>query len=586
MSEDFWLVHLLGSVALLLWATKMVSTYVQESFAADFRRFLGRATRNRWIACLTGTGVAAALQSSTATALLLVTFLKQGLVLLAPALAIMLGADIGTTVVVQILSFDISFLAPALLITGFLAFSVGQFAWLRNLGRIILALGLLVLSLNMIVDATEPMRESQLVKTVLDGLSGQPVVALIIAALLTWVSHSSAAIVLLIMSFSLGGVFPGTLGLALVLGANVGSGLVMIGLTAQGDATMKRLPIGNLLFRLTGALVVLPFLEPISAGLTMLEDNSARELANFHTLFNIALALVFVPFIGPMARFLEKAVPEQKQTREEVAEPKFLDEAVIDQPSMALAGATREMMRMADVVEGMLRDTMDAFKADEQETINTISRRDNDVDRLHEAIKLYVAKVMRNELSEEEMKRSFDIMAMITDLEHIGDVIDKNLLRTASKRLRNRLQFSEEGWQEIKEFHGLVVAQMQLAMTVFFSRDIEMARQLVREKDKIRDWEQDASERHMQRLRHGQTESIETSALHLDILRDFKRITAHLTSFAHPILKSHGELLDSRLRAFEKKEAEAGAHSGATQKTAKGKTDEEQQKRADDDAGT
>lgn len=586
MSEDFWLINLLGSVALLLWATKMVSHYVREAFGADFRRYLSRATQNRWLACVTGTGVAAALQSSTATALLLVTFLQQGLVMLAPALAIMLGADIGTTVVVQILSFDISFLAPGLLIAGFLAFSAGQFAWLRNLGRIILALGLIVLSLSMIVDATEPMRESDLVKTVLDSLSGQPVLALIIAALLTWLSHSSAAIVLLIMSMS--GIFPGTLGLALVLGANVGSGLVMIGLTAQGDATTKRLPIGNLLFRLSGTLIVLPFLEPISAGLGMLEDDPARELANFHTLFNIALALAFVPLIGPMARFLEKAVPEEKSLSEERVEPRFLDESVIDQPSMALACATREMMRMADLVETMLRQTMDAFKANEQETINTISRRDNDIDRLHEAIKLYVAKVMRNQLSEDEMKRCFDIMAMTTDLEHIGDVIDKNLLRTASKRLRNRLQFSQEGWQEIKEFHGLVVAQMQLAMTVFFSRDIEMARQLVREKDKIRDWEQDASERHMGRLRHGQTESIETSALHLDILRDFKRITAHLTSFAHPILKSHGELLDSRLKAFEEKEAQvmADSGSGATQEASETKAAQEQHKRTDDDAGS
>ncbi|WP_022728187.1 Na/Pi cotransporter family protein [Fodinicurvata sediminis] len=584
MSEDFWLINLLGSVALLLWATKMVSHYVREAFGADFRRYLSRATQNRWLACVTGTGVAAALQSSTATALLLVTFLQQGLVMLAPALAIMLGADIGTTVVVQILSFDISFLAPGLLITGFLAFSAGQFAWLRNLGRIILALGLIVLSLNMIVEATEPMRESELVKTVLDSLSGQPVLALVIAALLTWLSHSSAAIVLLIMSMS--GVFPGTLGLALVLGANVGSGLVMIGLTAQGDATTKRLPIGNLLFRLSGALIVLPFLEPISAGLGMLEDNPARELANFHTLFNIALALAFVPLIGPMARFLEKAVPEEKSLSEERVEPRFLDESVIDQPSMALACATREMMRMADLVETMLRQTMDAFKANEQESINTISRRDNDIDRLHEAIKLYVAKVMRNQLSEDEMKRCFDIMAMTTDLEHIGDVIDKNLLRTASKRLRNRLQFSQEGWQEIKEFHGLVVAQMQLAMTVFFSRDIEMARQLVREKDKIRDWEQDASERHMERLRHGQMESIETSALHLDILRDFKRITAHLTSFAHPILKSHGELLDSRLRAFEQKEAQAHSESGPAQQTAETEAEQKEKQRTDDDAGS
>lgn len=541
------LLHLFGGVALLIWATRMVKTGIMRAFGEKLRRAIGAATRNAVTACFTGVAVTTALQSSTAAALLVVAFAERGLIALAPALAVMRGADVGTTLVVQIMSFDLSGVVPVLLIVGVGAFMVSETPMVKQMGRVVIGLALMILSLGLVVQASAPLRGSETLGYILQRLSDDPVLAVIIAAALTGLVHSSVATVLLFVSLASSGVLSTQLAMALVLGANIGSALVPLGLSAGAGAAVKRVLIGNLGFRAVGALVTLMLLGPASQLMQAIEPSPVRQIANFHTAFNVVMALIGLPLTGIVARLLERFVKEPAPDGAQPARISHLDDSVFDRPSVALGNATREVMRLADLVEIMLRETILTFEEPDGRRRQEISKLDDQVDELQEAIKLYLTRLSRGSLNEEESQRCFDLILFTTNLEHAGDIIDKSLLEIAAKKQRRKLSFSPAGWNEIVAFHNHVVDQMRLAVNVFVQRDVAMARQLIAEKDRLRQMEKEATENHLHRLREGTVASLETSALHLDILRDLKRVNAHITSIAYPILEASGELRASRL---------------------------------------
>ncbi len=525
----------------------MVRTGFTRAYGGSLRRIIGSGTRNRFTAFGVGLGVTAVVQSSTATALMTTSFAARELVAVAPALAVMLGADVGTTLVAQVLSFDIGWLSPALILVGVVAFMAGKATRSRDLGRVGIGLGLMLLALKLIVGASAPMREAAALQDVIAGLAGEPLLALLIAGLMTWLAHSSLAVVLLVMSLAAAGVVPLTLAFVLVLGANIG-GAVPALLLSQGDiAAARRVPLGNMLFRVFGCILVLPFIDQIAPWIAMAGAEPARQVVNFHTTFNLALALVFLPLVDVMAGLCAMVLKDRSDD-ENPARPRYLDPAVLDNPSVALACAARETLRMGDTIEAMLRKTLDVFRLDDRKLVNEVEAMDDVVDSLHEAIKLYLAEVSRAVMDEEESRRCVDIITFTTNLEHVGDIVDKNLMELASKKIKNRYSFSEDGMNEIAALHGRVVENLQLGLSVFLGEDVKTARKLLAEKVLVRDLEREAAENHLQRLRSGQMESIETSSLHLDVIRDLKRINSHLTAAAYPVLDAAGELRESRLR--------------------------------------
>ena len=551
-----------GGVALLLWAARMIRTGILRAYGGALRNVLARSTSNRFKGFAMGLGAAGLLQSSTATALLTMSFAGRGLIASAPALAIMLGADVGSTLVVQVLSFDLGWLSPVLLLLGVIMFLTARATIWRHLGRVAIGLGLMLLALTLIVEASSVLRESAGLQAVLAPLADDPILAVLLAALLTWLAHSSVAMVLLIMSLTATGVVPLPLGLALVLGANVGSGLVPMAISLSDEAPVRRIPLGNLLFRALGALAAVALIDLAMPHLARLEADPARQIANFHTLFNLALAVVFLPCVGLMARLTEKLVPTPAAQDQTAGKPRHLDRSAVDNPAVALTCAAREVLRLADMVEAMLRDVMAVFERNDGRLLDEISTREDDVDALHEAIKLYLTDVSRNPLEGEDSERFVELITFTTNLEHVGDIIDNNLLPSAQKKIKRRLAFSEEGWGELTDMHARVVGQMRLGINVFMSRDVVLARRLLAEKERFRDLERAAGERHLDRLRAGQAASIETSSLHLDMLRDLKRVIAHITSIAYPILDVEGELRKTRLKKQDKDRGRSKAGEG------------------------
>ena len=429
------LLDLMGGVALLLWGLHMVLTGVLRAFGPHLRRFLGKALGNRFSALCAGLGLTALLQSSTATGLMTTSLAADGVVSLVPALAIMLGANVGTTLIVQVLSFNISAVAPALFIIGLVTFRAASQGVTRALGRIAIGLGLTLLALHVLVDTLAPAEQAPLVRSVLAAATHDPVFCIVIAAALTWAAHSSVAVVLLIMSLAYSHFVSAEAALALVLGANLGSAInPLLEGVSHGDPANRRLPLGNLLNRLVGVFIALPVLPLLAREATALQPDAAKMTAEFHMAFNIALALIFIGLLDPLTWLLERLLPERKQPANPSL-PRYLDETALDTPSLAIANAARETLRMGDVVETMLSQVMTAIMAGERRLANEVSKMDNIVDRLTEAIKLYIARLTRGSLDELEGRRAMEILSFAINLEHIGDIIDTNLceLRQSKK---------------------------------------------------------------------------------------------------------------------------------------------------------
>jgi phosphate:Na+ symporter len=556
MPATLALLQLAGYVALLLWGMHMVHSGIVRAFGGHLRQALAIGLQSRWKAFLAGMGITALLQSSTATALMSTSFIAAGFMTLVPALAITLGANVGTTLIVQVLTFNIAAAAPVFVLVGLIAFNRGGKTRTRDLGRVAIGIGLILLALHLIVATIEPVEKAKALRDLFALISSDPVIDVAVAALLTWAAYSSVAVVLLAMALAAQHIVTPVAALALVLGANLGN-IIPQYLAAGSNPAARRLALGNLIVRGAGCLIAIPLLPWLTQAVATLEASPARQVADFHTLFNLALAVLFIGLLDPLARLCTRLVPSAP-VPDDPGNPRYINAAALGSPGIALADAAREVLRMVDVVESMLRMFLNALRSDDRKLLAQIGAMDDTLDRLHNAIKLHLTAISREDgLSGADAKRCSDVLAFTINLEHIGDILDKSLREIAAKKIKLRLTFSEEGLSEIADMHERLLDNLHLATSVFMLGDVQAARSLLAEKDRMRDLEQAATDNHLRRLREGRLQSIETSSLHIDIARDLKRIAAHIASVAYPILEQGGALRPSRLRdEAESKEPE------------------------------
>jgi phosphate:Na+ symporter len=547
MSGTQVLLQLVGSVALLVWGVRLVQTGVMRALGTELRRFIALSSRNRLTAFGSGLAVTGLLQSSTATALIVGSFAGRGLIALPTALALMLGADVGSTLVAQLLAFDIKWLWSALAGAGVILFMSREGQRPRGIARALLGLGLMLLALKELGATAATLRDSPVLAALLGGTGGDPFIGFLLAALLTWAAHSSIAVVLFVMSLAAAGIVAAPLAFVLVLGANLGGAFAPWLMLAGSAPAARRVPLGNLLLRGGLAVLAIPLVWLSAEAWQGAVADPGHATVLFHTGFNLVVAVFGLCVTTPLARLVTRLQPDRPENAE-AGLPRHLDPSVLETPSEALACAMRETLRLGDQVGEMMRLSLAAIEGNDPKRVKDVEKADDAVDRLHEAIKLYLVKASRAEMSDDESRRFVEILTFTTNLEHVGDIIDKNLMELAAKKIRRQASFSPEGAREIRAFHAHLEDTMRLALNVFATRDVALARRLFAEKAVTRGVERSAAESHFTRLRDGRTESIETSAIHLDILRDFKRIHGHLTAVAYPILEANGELAESRLR--------------------------------------
>ncbi len=550
MTGSLMLLHLAGAVALLLWATRMVRTGVERAYGDLLRHRLRRILRNAPAAVLAGAGLAVALQSATAVSLLIGSFTGAGIVSGTAGLITVLGADLGSAMVVKLLSFDLGLLVPLCLVAGTAMFLTTEARKWRQIGRILIGIGLLILSLQMIGQSSEPLRHSRLLPVVVGYLADDPITAFLIAAIVTWLFHSSVAAVLLVAALATRGLLPAELGVVFVLGANLGGCAVAAVLSRTLPPAARSVPVGNLVLRGAGSVLALAGLVVFQPPISALGTTLPEQLIHAHILFNAVLVVVGMPFAGLIHSLAARMVKSPAAATDGlgIADLSALHEKALDKPAQALANATREVVRVCDTIEVMLKRINELYIHADEEGIKALAALDDRVDRSHAAIKLYLAKMTIRPLSEDEALRCQELIGACVKLEQVGDIIVRNMLVHVKKKLDRGLEFTEEGWRELTDFHASVAANARLAFNVLVSRDSETARQLVLEKDRLRDMEKSTSRSHFERLRDGTVKSMETSSIHLDTIRDLKQINSLLASIAYPVLEEQGLLRDSRLK--------------------------------------
>ncbi len=540
MSATRLLIELVGQVVLLLWGARMVQTGIIRAFGADLRRLLGLGLRNRFAALAAGIGVTALLQSSTATALMMTSFAAGGLVALVPGLAVMLGANIGTALIVKLLTFDVSWASALLLTIGYVAFKRGgregaKNARVQNIGRVGMGLGLMLLALRLLVEAMLPAEAAPLLRDLLAALTGEPVLDVLIAALLTFAAHSSVAVMLMIVPLATAGVVTPVAGFALVLGANLGSAIPPV-LAAGGDAVARRLPLGNLAFRAAGCIAALPALPWLAELAERVTAFPGAQVVDFHIAFNVALGLAFIGILDPAAALLARLLPPAPAA-DDPGRPLYLAEAALETPYLALANAARETLRMGDLVERMLVRFLDAVAGNDKAAIEEAARLGKALDRLHDAVKAYLARLSGDDMAEIDARRRHEVQEFVVNLGHAGDIVERSLAEVARRKAKRQLSFPPADQKDLAAFHGQVLADLRLAVSTFMAEDPRGARELVEAKRRLSELERAATRDHLARLAPAKPDALETSALHLAALRDLKRINSHLSAIGYTVLE-------------------------------------------------
>ncbi len=571
MNGTLSLLELAGHVGLLLWGTHMVGTGVQRGFGTVLRRWLGRNLGHRFRAFLTGLGVTALLQSSTATGLLATSFTATGVIALAPALAVMLGANVGTALLTQVLFFNVALLGPPLVLVGVLVFRWAGGSRAKNIGRIGIGLGLMLMALAGLVHTLGPLENTPLLRSVMGALASDPVLAALVAAALTWACHSSIAIVLLVATFAATHVVEPTGALALVLGANLGGALPA--LVAASSSAARRLPLGNLLVRTAGVALTLPFLPAISHALELAEPAPGRLVVDFHLAFNLALAAVFLGSVKGLAQFLTRWLPDPPAPADP-GRPVHLEVAALDSATVALANAARETLRMADMVETMLQDALEVLRHNDRTRAEAVAAQNRCVDQLGSAIRRYLADVGDEQTLDHQREgaRGQDILSAVINLEHVADILANSLVEFAVRSVKRGRALTGEELETVAAMHGELLESLRLALAVFLQAEPRDAKRLAARKGQFREFEASATALSVRLLRSAAAASrladtdaveplVEESGLFLRTVRDLRRIHSHLASFAYPILH--------RPRARGRRDAASGVlEAGAVNPTA------------------
>lgn len=551
------LIEMLGAAALLIAGLRSVKAGVSAAFGDKLRRWLELGTRRRAGAFLSGLLATMALQSSTATALIVATFAGRDLMSGTAAQVVLLGANLGTAVVALLLAAGPPSLAPVFVLAG-VAIASSQASRRRGLGQAILGIGLMLLALRLLGAAGEKLGESAVLHTLLGALEDAPLLALLVGGALAVVGTSSLAVVLLVAALATAGDIGPGLALALVAGANLGGAVPPVLATRREPAGARRVTVGNLIVRGIGAVAVVAAIAPLAALAERHAPGPAMLVIGAHLAFNLVLAAVALPFAGPIASLARRLVPGDDEPNRG---PRYLDPAALDTPAAAVGCAAREALRIGDLVESMLVRSLEAFRTDDPDLIAGLPKLDDEVDRLQNAVKLYLAR-LGEDLDPGLQQRSAEIIDYVVNLEHIGDIVEKGLAALAQKKIRNGLVLSPDGQAEILAFHQATIDNLRKAQTVFVGRDVGLARALFESKVEVRRMERQSAEKHLERLRAGKAESLRTSALHLDLLRDLKRINAHVAAVAQSILDEHGDLRESRLRTGATAEQPAAKAQG------------------------
>ncbi len=526
-------ISLSGGVLLLLYGIKLLNDGLQNAAGSKIRSLLRSLTSNRLSAVGGGALITGLIQSSSATSVMLVGFVSAGLMSFRQTLAVILGADIGATLTVQLIAFHITDYAVLLIGVGLVFTLFARRTFARNVGQGALGFGFVVLSLKIMTEAMAPFQNNDLFRQVFVALTETPFVGIILSAAITGLIHSSAAMLGIALVLASSGLISIKAALYIMFGANIGTCATALIASLRSPVEARRVAWAHVFFKVLGVLLFLPFLTPFQTLVTATTPDLSRQIANAHTLFNVIMAVCFLPFTGLFAKLITKLVPQKDE--EKKFGPLYLDEHVLSTPAIALGQATREVLRASDIVREMFTGVIKVFQQDDPAAITEIKDKDNMIDLLDRHIRLYLTRLSSSRLTESQSRRNVAVLETSRNLENIGDIIDRNLMPLAEKRISKGITFSQEGMEQINMFHRRILENFDTAISAFATHDRDLADRVLRNKEELGIMERELVQAHLDRLRKGLRESIETSHVHLDIIGNLARINSLITHIIYPI---------------------------------------------------
>lgn len=528
---------LIGGLAIFLHGLDLTREGLQVVAGERLRSIIFALSHNRVIALFSGAFVTMILQSSTAATVMMAGFTASALMTLTQAMALLLGADIGTTITVQLISFHLPAYALSIVSAGFAVSFVSKKKRNKYLGQVVLGFGLLFLGMKLMEDATVPLRATATFIQLIQYFSTRPLAGLVGAAFLTLILQGSAPTIGLLIAMSSSGGMTLSAAMPMVLGANIGTTITPIFMTANSATEARRVSMAHAIFKLVGVGALFPFLGYFNHFIDKLEPGFAgRGIANGHTIFNLLNAVLFLPFIGLGSRIVSKHYTPS-DVKEKFA-PKYLDPRALESPALAFGNAQREFLRMADLVNESLKDVLRAIGKSDLDLIAEIEGRDDKVDILNREIRFYLAKVGQAAMTREQADRQVELIGLANDLENVGDLVSRDMLNLGRKKMSHGLSFSPQGWGEIQDFHSRVCENFDLALTAYATQDEELARKVIRNRSALLLVENQLKEKHIERLHSGTRESIETSGIHLDLLSELRQINAYIGNLADTVVQT------------------------------------------------
>lgn len=533
-----FVLQILGAVALMLWGLRMVRNGVMAAYGPSIKSLARDSENKRLAPFFSGLIAAIALQSSTATAMIAASFASKKTIGTLTAFVIILGADLGTAVAAIIASQKIAALSPTLIAVGVFGYLNSGATKPRGIFRAIGGVGFVLLALTLIKATTLDFASSDGASTIIAAVLGLPFMAVVAGVVLTYLAHSSLAVVLLTVSSLAGGLIDVDAAVYLVVGANIGSGLLPFIANLQARREARLAVTANLSLRCFGAvgLYYAWNLIPIVPEITLVPLP-----LQLHLILNIVVALIGIA-TAPLVLRLVSPLVANDQDGDHRIQTRFLDNQVIKEPTKALALAKREALAMAEIAQEMVERSRAVLEGAPSEKDKEVSTLEDGLDRLFDSIKLFVARVLQQPLSEEQTRQAMDVLSFTANMEHVGDIVDGNLMSLAARKRALNTQFSEEGNSEISTLFDSILENFGLAVNTFLTEDRDLARQLFNSKTDIRELQQKFMASHMERLGSGASETVRTSSLHIDLIRDLKRINSHLTAVAYSVLRASGEV--------------------------------------------
>lgn len=516
-----------GGMGLLLYGMSIMSEGLQKIAGENLRSVLSSLTHNRFTGLLVGAVVTMLFQSSTATTVILVGLASASIISLRQTLGVILGADVGTTVTAQLIALRVTEIALPIVGIGATIIFFSKRDKYRRFGQAFLGFGFLFLGLKIMSDSMHPLRDEPVFSQMLMSASDQPLLAIACAALFTFLVHSSAAAVGLIMVLAMQGLLSLDSTIYLLFGANIGTSFTAIISSLGSSREAQRVAAAHLLFKLFGVLAFAPFVTLFSGLVSHFTISPGYQVAIVHTFFNIGIAVIFLPFISHFARILNRILPDKTNPATKLM-PRFLDDKLLRTPAIAMGFAAKEISHIYDHIFEMTKNIKKIFEKNDYSLLEVTIKEEEYVDILCNATNGYLAGILRQPVSRKEFFKCMGFMHIVNDLEHIGDIIEKNIAHIAQSKISSNCRFSEEGWDELTIMHERICELMRMSHAAYSSGDADLALHAIKLQPEIISMERHLRELHIHRLRLNIQSSEQTSSLHLDLINSFLRISEHI----------------------------------------------------------